>query len=506
MKRIHIIAKRIIVSLMPVLLLIIGACNEKTDSSNTYTPSSSVAITSFRLRPDTKVMEHLDSVFFSIDLEHRVIFNADSLPVGTDVKRLVPVIVYPSNISGATLKSVGGEYEETINYMKNPTDSVDFSGDVYFTLIAEDGTTSATYRLKVNVHKTEPDRMMWDQLAVSQLPSRQPAPLAQRTVEHEKKVYSLIREADSKMTLAVSDDFLNNSWNHYDFNPGFDVDIRSFTASDKGFYILSTTGELYESEDALAWVSTGKSWISIIGGYGNWILGLRSDDISGKIVHTAWPEGEFSETEADERFPIKDQSNFTLFYNKWAPHPIGTLFGGETVSGALSDATWAFDGTTWAILSQGKIPALKGALLIPYFSFLRTSALWLQTEYTTWLLIGGMDEAGNVNAKTWVSYDYGVNWNPGDTMVDLPENLEPLYYSDQVILSTPMSSSLSDAWTKVSSRPAGIYSRVPHVVDGTVIRWDCPYIYTFGGYTKGGTFYPHIRRGVLTRLTFAPII
>ncbi len=505
MKRINRLARRALALLMPAAMVVLGACNEKSETSTSYEPSSSVAISSFRLRPDTKVMAHLDSVFFSIDLEHGVIFNADSLPVGTDVTRLIPIIVYPKNVSGATIQSIGGTYEETINYKKNPTDSVDFSGDVLFTLVAEDGKTSATYRLKVNVHQTDPDLMMWDDMAVRNLPSRYDGAADQKTVSFKNKAYAAVREANGELTLAVSDDLDKGEWNVAPLTPGFDLDLGSFSATDNALYALSTDGELYESADAKTWTSTGEKWLSIIGGYGTWTLGLRMDE-SGKMLHTAWPKGEFDETEADPSFPIKGRSNFTLFYNRWAPHPVGTVFGGETLAGDLTSATWAFDGTSWAILSEGKVPALKGATLVPYFGYLKTSTLWIQTEYTTWLLIGGVDKDGEVNKTTYVSYDYGVSWHPGDTSLQMPERFEPLYDADQVVQSVQMSASLADAWTKVASRPSGIYRKIPHTVDGTTILWDCPYIYLFGGYTKGAKFSPTIRRGVLTRLTFAPII
>lgn len=505
MKRFHRLASRALGLLMPAAMITLAACNEKSDSSTSYEPSSSVAISSFRLRPDTKVMANLDSVFFSIDLEHGVIFNADSLPVGTDVTRLVPVIVYPSNISNATLQSIGGKYEETVNYKKNPTDSVDFSGDVLFTLVAEDGKTSATYRLKVNVHKSDPDLMMWDNLAVRDLPSDESNPADQRTVSYNDRTLSFIREKSGRLTVAYCDNLFKGNWTKAGFEPGFDIDLRTITSSGKALYALSTDGSLYESTDAATWNATGKKWISVIGGYSDWVLGLRLDE-NGRILHTSWPEGEFAETEADPAFPIKDASNFTLFFNKWAPHPVGTLFGGETLDGNLTSATWAFDGTSWAILSEGKTPALRGATVVPYFGYLQSSALWIQTEYTTWFLTGGVDKDGKVNKTTYISYDYGVNWHQGDASLQLPESLKPLYNADQIVQSTPMSASLADAWTKVASRPSGMYKKLPYTVDGMTISWDCPYIFLFGGYTEGGGFNPTIRRGVLTRLTFAPII
>ncbi len=505
MKRIHRLVRRLAALALPAMLLVAGACNDKSEDKDSYSPSSSVAVTSFRLRPDTKVMSNLDSVFFSIDLTHGVIFNADSLPVGTDVTRLVPVIVYPNGITSASIQTIGGKYEGTTDYKNHPTDSIDFSGDVLLTLVAENSTTSATYRLKVNVHKTKPDSIVWDRLAVCDLPSRLPSPVDQKTVSRENKSYSVIRESDGTMTLAVSDDLFGREWTKSVLTPGFDIDLRTFTASDKEFYALSTTGELYSSADATNWQNTGASWTSIIGGYGDSVLGLRADT-DGTILHTSWPAGSFAETEIEEGFPVDGFSNFTLFINRWALHPIGTLFGGRKAGGEMSAATWAFDGRTWACLSETGVPALTGATIVPYFGFLQTSTLWQQTEYSAWLLMGGRDDSGKVNPYTYISYDYGVNWHRGDISVQLPDYLIPLTDADQVVMSVPESASLSDAWTKVASRPLGPRRRIPHVIDGNTILWDCPYIYIFGGRLQNGDFYPMVRRGVLSRLTFAPII
>lgn len=451
-------------------------------------------------------MANLDSVFFSIDLEHGVIFNADSLPVGTDVTHLVPVIVYPKAVTSATIQMVGGQTEGTSDYKKHPTDSIDFSGDVLFTLVAQNGTTSATYRLKVNVHKTKPDSIVWDRMAVTDLPSRLPSPTDQKTVSFDKKAYTLVRESDGSMTLAVSDNLFERKWTKTAVSPDFQMDLRTFTASDKKFYVLSSTGDLYESDDAKTWIATGEKWLNIVGGYGDWVLGLREDTASGEIMHTSWPASGFPDIETAPEFPVRGYSNFALFLNKWAPHPVGTLVGGVTASGDYSSATWAFDGKSWAKLSDKLVPAVKGATIIPYFGYLQTSTLWIQTEYTTWLMVGGVDVNGKVNPVTYVSYDYGVNWHPGDTTVQLPENLKPLYDSDQVVMSVPKSASLADSWTKVAGRPLGPYRRIPYSVDGTTILWDCPYIYTFGGRLEGNVFYPMVRRAVLSRLTFAPII
>ena len=166
-----------------LLIGTLASCNKKTETEEEiYMPASSVAVTGFSLKSKSGTAVKLDSVFFSIDLTQGVIFNADSLPVGTDVTKLVPVISYVSSASAVTLTQSGGRYEGEIDYKTNPSDSVDFSGKVVLKITAEDKTTSRSYNIKVNVHKVEPDSLMWTDLAFKPMESRLPSPKQQRTV------------------------------------------------------------------------------------------------------------------------------------------------------------------------------------------------------------------------------------------------------------------------------------------------------------------------------------
>ena len=66
------------------------SCNSDSDlESEPYIPSSNVAITSFSLVANSKILANLDSVHFTIDLDRALIYNADSLPKGTDVSRML---------------------------------------------------------------------------------------------------------------------------------------------------------------------------------------------------------------------------------------------------------------------------------------------------------------------------------------------------------------------------------------------------------------------------------
>ena len=166
-----------------MLMGTLSSCNKKTETEEeVYMPASSVAVTGFSLKSKSGTSVRLDSVFFSIDLNKGVIFNADSLPMGTDITKLVPVISYTSSASAVTLTQSGGRYTGEIDYKTNPSDSVDFSGKVVLKITAEDKETTRSYSIKVNVHQCEPDSLVWDQLAVTPLQSRLRSPNQQKTL------------------------------------------------------------------------------------------------------------------------------------------------------------------------------------------------------------------------------------------------------------------------------------------------------------------------------------
>ncbi len=247
-------------------------------------PASSVAVTNFSLKAKSGTKVKLDSVFFSIDLNRGVIFNADSLPVGTDITKLVPVISYTSSASAVTLTQTGGKYTGEIDYKTNPSDTVDFSGKVVLKITAEDNTTTRSYNIKVNVHKAEPDSLVWDQLAVTPLPAHQGNPKAQKTVMYKETSYSLINEADGSYTLSVATDLIAGEWDKQALNLNFEPNVRTLNATSESLYVLDTAGVLHTSADGITWANTGSVWVNIIGAYGDTMLGMRNE--GGTLGHT----------------------------------------------------------------------------------------------------------------------------------------------------------------------------------------------------------------------------
>lgn len=477
-----------------VVSLAASSCNSKEDepTSDNYITTESVAVTGFSLMADIRVMKNLDSVYFSIDLEHGVIFNADSLPKGTNITKLIPRITYPNTVSSATIEMTGGSHREgTVNYRTSSTDTIDFTGDVKLILGANNNSITKTYTLKVNVHKEDPDTIYWDRLAETTLPSRMPSPLAQKTVEHAEKVISLIRETDGSLTVSTTHDIFTGEWTKSEVTPPFSPEIESLTAGADGRLYILGDGSLWTTADGISWTIAASGWQGIIGAYGNSILGRKGD------MMTCYPEGTVESMKLPDNFPVEGYTSPIEFNNRWSSDPVVVIFGGKTADGSLSSASWAFDGSVWANIADKALPAMEGFSVAGYYSYLNSSTNGLLKEFEAYLAFGGRDSTGNLNRSVYITYDNGINWQKAQGYMQMPDDMTAGYMVDALALGTSMQSNLDDRW---NSR-----RRLPFEVTDGFIKWDCPYLFLFGGYDGAMSLNTKIRSGVLQRLTFVPL-
>lgn len=489
------------VGLSAILLIALCACNAKKETEEIYSPSSSVAVTSFSLKSDKKVAAHLDSVFFSINLDERVIYNADSLPKGTKTDKLIPVITYPSTVTSAIIIMQDGErFEGESNYKSKPNDTIDFSGRTFLRLTAEDGTTMSEYEIKINVHRQDPDSLFWTSMATSKLPSQTSRPTAQKTLKFNGKSLCLVRESDATYTLSSASDLFNPDWQKATVTFPAEVDVESFTATSSALYILSSTGQLMKSDDGLTWTPLAPYWDKIIGAYSDNLLGLRTT--ASGLVHTSWPADAYPETPIEEGFPVSGFSNPGIIESKWSATPVMIIFGGVTAVGDYSNQTWGFDGAVWVTLTENRPAAISGATLVPYLNYRSTNAMWIHNEFPVWLIIGGTLKDGTRNRTVYISYDNGVNWRVADSGLQLPEQFPSVAGADIVTEISPRSAALSNAWTRVTNSTD---RRLSYKVDNGTVEWDARYMFLFGGYTPDGKLNTSIWHGVLGRMLDTPL-
>lgn len=470
------------------------ACNSTYETVEET--ASCVAISKFTLAENDSIMANLDSVFFSIDLTKGTIFNADSLPYGTKVTALTPVI---TPLEGASLIELtvkrNGKADTTYNYTTNSTDTIDFTHPVSMRVVSPNGQTQRTYQVYVNVHKTESDTLQWSNVNSWRLPSEFANPDAQHTTAGKERLFTLT-SYQSAYCLSYYHDIHELGNTTLDQAPRTAKTVRftfvpvveSFTAvDDNTLYILADDNTLYRSDDlGDTWTACPQRWQTIIGSYQGSLLGITAgtspviEDL-GRGTSVPLPAG----------MPVSGMSMPVYYDFEMASTPQLMIVGGRKADGSLSADTWGYDGTSWAKISKKPLPdGLEGMTTVPYYTFSVAGNL-TATQVSTILAFGGRKADGTLSKTVYASYDYGYNWTKAPDKLQLPDNMPAAYDAQAFVLSTRLSASVTVPSMSRISRPSE--------------SWECPYIYLFGGLNAGGRTYNTVWRGVINRMSFKPI-
>lgn len=490
--------------------LVFSACNSGSDDVYYDTDSQNlggVAVKGFSLQSNSKVLNNLDSVFFSIDLNNARIFNANPLPYGTDVSALA-VNITSDECQSVTIFSPGedGEFTE-INYIDDDDAKIDFSkGEVKLTLVSYDGEHSRDYSIKVNVNTVVPDSLFWSDMACKELPGALHSLKGQKTVKAGDNVYCLTCDG-ATYSLAQSDNPFD--WRWADSRVSFPkaVELRTFTATRRAFYILAADGELLKSADGKAWSGTGEHWRSIVALWDDdTLLGLKSS--GGILKHVTYPAT--VETDAPADFPVEGNSASVEFSTKWSALPQIVTMGGRKADGTLTGATWAYDGTAWARIAES-LPAAEGYGVVRYPICETDTMTWRLKVSEVMLAFGGRNGKGAVGRDVYVSRDMGITWQKGGTTLQLPKYMPSVYNADLVVCPVRMSAGAeasASGWLEMPVDGVHPYyaRKMPksRIVSATE-QWDCPYLYMFGGVEENGAFQNAVWRGVVNHFTFRPL-
>lgn len=496
-----------------MLTAIVAGCNK--DDSSTFVSEGdfgNCSVTSFSIKKNDKVLTGLDSVFFSIDLVDARIFNADSLPKGTDVSKLV-LNIGTSSASACelTYRKLGTPRDTTISYIDSPGDSINFSdGPVKLSVTSYNGQNKREYTIDVNVHKVETDTLFWAEGAKTVLPSAI-SPSAQKTVEFAGKVYCLTADGSSASVAVSENPYYDNRWTVSAAALPVSADIESFTASDAALYILDATGNLFTSTDAVNWRQTGERMTYIYGGYTDRILGARNDADGWK--HVTYPAS--TEAAVPAGCPVSGTSQMITYETKWSSEPLALFVGGRDASGMITGAAWGYDGTSWAKLSNRDIDEREEMTLFPYFTPRVNTSTWRVTERSALIAMGGRYESAEgevVSKMVYVSYDQGITWDEADSYLQLPDYIPAFSSAQAIVVNDEMSASTArsaSGWHNAGgTRLPSFATPVPFAVSRVsvpVTEWECPYIYLFGGVDADGNLHDSLWRGVIRRFTFRPL-
>ena len=478
-----------------MLAFAVSSCNSSSDDPNSDIPTvntyTSTLVSGFSLGSNSKVLYNLDSVYFSIDQDKNLIYNADSLPKGTDVSHLTVSVTFPTAVGKAVFKVKDSSWMEDkeVEYTSETTDSIDFSSPVELEVTSQDGKNVRSYTVCVNVHNVKPDSLFWDQRARRDLPNTSGSPKAEKTVAMNGKYMCLVAD-----TYGYVFSFATNpgqgTWENKSVAFDFTPNVESLTATSDALYILSNAGQLYKSSDEGAtWTNCGVMWHSIKGAYASKLLGVLKD--GDEYKHDEYPRGSYTPVAVEDEFPVKASSEFVMANNKWTTMQQGMLVGGIDKNGKTVCGVWGYDGKNWGRIDDealAPLPALEGASLVAYASFNNDSVTHRQTKRTTWLVLGGRKADGTMNRASYVSYNQGITWSNGGMALQLPSYIPAFVKAQAFVVEETV------------QKKARTYAPVKPVTE-----WQCPYIYLVGGKNSSGDLYNSIWKGVINQLTFKPI-
>lgn len=469
------------------------ACNE-TKNEDIEITYGSTQVKAFSLAPDDSLLVNLDSVFFSIDLVDRLIFNADSLPFGTPTDALA-VLLTTDACSTIELKyKTKAGKDTTVNYMTNSTDRINFSnGPVTLHLVSYDGKAEQNYSIKVNVHTVVSDSLCWGLMSRRDLPSAFSRPVAQKTVKYGTTAYCLTTNGTA-YSISRTDHPDTDNWTRVVPRFMFTPDVESFAATDEALYILDNNGNLYRSTDGSAWNAAGCRLSHIYGSYESRLLGVATGD-DGQPHHAYYnhPTLTVSDTPIGD-CPVEGTSQLAVFDSKWSEAPQLTMLGGRKADGSLTSSAWGYDGKNWARLSDSFPIEAEGINLVPYIVTSTDSTNWTTSRMPALLAFGGRTEKA-LNTTVYISRDYGVNWTKAGNNLQLPDFMPASCFAQALVYNTTY---------KADSRSSAWKQAVPRAVK-PVTDWEAPFIYLFGGYDFTGGLFDSVWKGVINSLTFKPI-
>ena len=385
-------------------------------SGEEYEYSSNASITGFAITDSIVTVIGTDTTTvlgvyypFIINQNEGLIYNADSLPVNTDISKVVV------NITADTYYIYVVAEQDSL---WESTDTLDFRRPIEFKVLAETGVFGRTYKAQINVHQQDPDSLVWRKMTSEFASNIQ----AQKAVCTNSHIY-IFAEQESQIAMTSSKTSDGKNWTQLaTINIPVKADYTSVMTWNNILYILADN-QLYTSVNGLDWtkVDTEQTFSKLLANSenNNKLIGIDTENhyISSKdgIV---WEQYDLLPVE----FPI---GNYTF-----ANYPLGTnpnidrivLLGKNEASIDTTTIVWSQLGSEneWTPLTYDNnnhgCPKLENATIIRYNNKLYT--------------FGGSGEYnGNISPfnNFFESRDNGISWRTVTKKVMFPKEFTHLY-------------------------------------------------------------------------------
>lgn len=279
-----------ILPLLAGLMVLTSVVTSCLDDNRKIVYSDEATITSFSINDiKTVLIDGKDTTVlrvkgkecvFTINQTERKIFNADSLPYRTNVRKVVVNISTgePGSYISYGVKGHSGK-DSVCSW--NSSDSLDFTNPIVFTVYAPDGTTDRLYEVRLNVHQVEPDSLCWNKLDDGSFPGAAITGLS-KAVNFQNRMY-VFAEVGAQVQVTSSDKGL--AWTAFEPLQGLvgQADCSSVVPFEGGLLMVAG-GEIYFSTDALNWQKVSRQATGIVAVSKSNVLAVdRNEFIQGSM-------------------------------------------------------------------------------------------------------------------------------------------------------------------------------------------------------------------------------
>ena len=411
--------KKLVLFITGCFVLMMSSClgSDNVD----YEWSNDCQILTFSLSSDS--IPGLKDVVFTIDQLNGRIYNADSMPFGTELKeKVICTVKFASTV--LTCQVIQEAKGDTIYW--NTTDSLDFTKPVQFINTAWDEKTTKKYIAQLNIHQVVPDSMEWglyaDKIANEAIKEEQTVVFGEGSAEYYYMYMQPANTGKGYMLYrsAVTD---GKNWTAMPLTglPAGEVRLSQITEYENNLYAVTTKGALYHSSNGQDWalVENAPSVQAVLGsividddftGSGRQQSALATIvNANGALTYARmdktmnWKNGDA----VDVDFPVTGFGHVS--YNSMYRARLMVLAGRNQNNGLLNSAWSTEDGINWAILTDEQAEPFdkqEGASVVEYDD--------------QFFMISGINETGKASSAIYLSKDGGVSWNVSDTLVMMP--------------------------------------------------------------------------------------
>lgn len=361
---------------------------------------------------------------FVIDQGQRLIYNVDSLPVGTNVSKVVVSIT-----ADTPWIVIATENKDTV---WTSTDSLNFENPVKFKVVAYSGEYGPTYTAKINVHKQVPDSLQWTYIGEGFDKSIK----GQKAVTLNNKIY-VFGQKDNEVVLTTTDINNGKSWSTPQNLSLTQADYSSVMIWKNALYMLADN-DLYSSINGTAWekVAITNENIKFSKLIANVYAAENKEKPTPKL-YAIDKENHFMESEDGVNWTInKDNvpANFPDKYISYASYPLETnaeiyrttLLGGNSNTSAQDTTTVVWTKLTTE-MNWGDYPTSEGD---SYYCPKLDKIAMIHYNDRLYVFGGPGESYGNkipAFSRFYQSKDQGITWHPVSQYVLFPEEFTDLY-------------------------------------------------------------------------------